>query len=138
MPATCASVNPEEGRASKQARRSRPGSAAATQAASAQAQADGEAEENFSEDETSMQGTEAAVDWEVPGFDFSGCPSADSTQLECDLCAEALEVSWHTGRQELVVHGAVVLLHRMYHQRCADERLELLKLPRRRAGAVAT
>jgi hypothetical protein len=122
--------------APKRARQSRPGAAADIQATPAQAQADEDADENFSDGETTLQSTDAAADWELPGFDLSGCPSADSTQLKCDLCAEVFELSWHAGRQELVVHGAVVLLHRMYHQRCADERLVLLQLPLRRAEAA--
>jgi hypothetical protein len=129
-----ARVDPtDESPSSKRARHSRPGAAAAGQASLAQAQADGEADE-FSDDEMAL---DAAVDWELKGFDFSGCPGADSTQLECDMCAEAFEVSWHAEKEELVVSGAVLLCNRVYHQRCADERLGLLQLPRRRLEAAA-
>lgn len=99
------------------------------------------AEAPFSDDEdASGRGAGAAAEgkrrqgpanWEAPGFDLSGSPSADASQQLCVLCSKPLEVSWHEGRQELVVADAVMLCHRLYHQRCADEWLQLLRHHRR-------
>mmetsp|Transcript_27697 Transcript_27697/g.84542 ORF Transcript_27697/g.84542 Transcript_27697/m.84542 type:complete len:145 (-) Transcript_27697:223-657(-) len=109
-------------------KRPRPRPAAAASSRVPNSNDDGE---DFSEDEeTAIREDAAPVDWEVPGFDFSGCPCADCAQLECDLCAKELRVSWHHGRKELVVVGAVMLCHRIYHQECANDRLHMLQVPR--------
>ena len=84
-----------------------------------------------------------AVDWELPGFDFSGIVAADRSQPVCLMCgkrrthragghffcacrltlpvsASRFELQWDSRRSELVVEQVVMLHHVIYHQGCAD------------------
>jgi len=84
---------------------------------------------SFSDEETSAPGV-AAVSCELPGYDFSLSPGADANQPDCGLCGVTFAISWHDQKVQLVVHDAVLLGHRLYHMRCACDRVQLLQIRR--------
>mmetsp|Transcript_74934 Transcript_74934/g.124930 ORF Transcript_74934/g.124930 Transcript_74934/m.124930 type:complete len:205 (+) Transcript_74934:11-625(+) len=66
---------------------------------------------------------EEEADWEVDGFEFSGVVCADESQPSCNLCGKRFKVSWDHERNEIVVTGAVMLRHVIYHTQCANARM---------------